>query len=268
MHRYDPVDESAQLARLLREHLHEMMAASQPLRRALAGNGDALHYMALLERGMCRQLHLARLLELDSRLNGLDEVRLSLRPVDLVELCRSLMERVDDLSRLLDIRVQFGTDLTVLPTLADRQALEDMLLTLAAYCVKTIGRSGTIRLELERQDQKALLTLTDTGPGLDAAALAVLSDSAEAPDDIPDHTVRSLALAQQIAALHGGVMIAGSAAQQGVSLAVSLPLLERTGHVLRSPDLSWDDAGGWDQVLIALSDSLPPQAFLPEELDG
>lgn len=274
MREIDPTGQSMELTSLLRRQLHEMMAASQALGPALAENKNGRECLAVLNRGMFRQMRLIHQLELDCRLNSPDEIRLDLRPTDLVEVCRSVADRVGGLVRELGIQVEFSTSLTALATMADRGALEDMLLALISNCVNAVretGRSdGSIRVELERQDRKAVLTLTDNGGGMDPGTLAGLFD-APAEEDAPPESgaiqpAHGLSLAQQIAALHGGIMIVDSQEHRGVRLAISLPLLEGTGGVLHSPGLRMDESGGWDKALTALSDCLPVQAFLPEVL--
>lgn len=264
----NPADEVLRLTCRLREQLNEMMAAGQALTHSLAGDSRALNYMALLQRGMFRQLRLIRQLELDQRLHSLDEAPLFRAPVDLVPMCRSLIDRTDALVSSLGVRAQFSTSLTALPTLADRSALEEMLLVLISNSVKAIGRDGCVLLALEQRDRKAVFTLTDNGGGMDCAALSALFDPPEEGDDEPDGPCvrrgRGLSLAQQIAALHGGILIVDSKQSKGVRLAVSMPLVSRVGGLPSSLPLPQDQTGGWDQVLVALSDCLPPQAFLPE----
>lgn len=264
---FDPADETRCMTRLLREQLNEMLAASQALIPALAGKERALEYVAVLERGMCRQLRLIRRLELEQLLSSPDEVRMSPEPVDLVKVCRELMSRTDSLVRSLDIRARFSTALTTLPTLADRAALEEMLLALISNSVKAIGQGGDICLELGQQDRKAVFTVTDNGGGMDPAALAALFDPPEEDGDEPAPSGRGLWLAQQIAALHGGILIVDSKQSKGVRLAVSIPLISRSGGALASPTLAADDAGGWDRATVALADCLPVKAFLPGAAD-
>lgn len=266
-------NEAMRLTSLLREQLNEMMAASQALARSIAKNSRALDYMAVLERGMFRQLRLIRQLELEQKLNGLDEVRLFRAPVDLVKMCLNLMEHTDRLVSPLGIRAQFSSALAALPALADRAALEEMLLALISNSVKAICRDGSILLELEQRDRKAVFTLTDNGGGMDCAALSALFDPPETdgeeddpPEDLLAHRGRGLSLAQQIAALHGGILIVDSKQSKGVRLAISIPLVSPMGGVISSSDPNpvLDDTGGWDRALVALSDCLPPQVFLPE----
>lgn len=255
-----PQSDTARLTQGLREQLQEMTAASQALGSGLAGNEKAMQYLAVLNRAICAQLRLVRRMELDGRLNSPDEIRLERTLVDLVELCRGTAEKADALTRpFLDIGTEFSTGLAALPALADRGALEDMLLGFISNSVRAIGRNGSIRLELERTEDRAVFTVTDTGGGLDPEVLACLFD----PQEEPGSPARGLLLARRVAELHGGTLVAGSAEPSGARLAVSIPIVERIGGVLHSPLLLVDAAGGWDPALVALSGCLPAQAFLP-----
>lgn len=256
-----PQSDTARLTQGLREHLQEMTAASQALGSGLAGNEKAAQYLAVLNRAICAQLRLVRRIELDGRLNSPDEIRLERTLVDLVELGRGTAERADALTRpFLDIKTEFSSALPALPTLADGGALEDMLLGFVSNSVRAIGRAGSIRLELEQAEDRAVFTVTDTGGGLDPEVLAGLFD----PQEEPESPARGLILARRIAELHGGTLVAGTAEPSGARLAVSIPIVEQTGGGLRSPRLRVDSGGGWDPALVALSECLPAQAFLPD----
>lgn len=253
-------------SRQLRDQLQEMTAAAYALASTLTGQEKALRYLAVIDRGLCRQRRLLRQLELAHRLSSQDEIRLFLAPVDLAQLCGALMDQTDTLVAPLDICARLRTSLTTLPTMADRDALEEMLLALIANSVSAIqaaGRPGDIQLELEQRDRNALLTLTDNGCGMEEEALADLFQDQD--DDDPDLEIshHGLSLARRIAALHGGSMVVEARGGQGFRLAISLPLLEKVGGVLHSPALPQES----DRVLVALSDCLPPESFLPEAHD-
>lgn len=248
------------LTRGLREQLQTMTAAAHTLASNLDGNEKAAEYLAVLNRAMCVQLRLIRQAELNERLYDENEMRVVLAPTDLAALGRDVMEKTDALVRpLLDIRAEFSSSLAALPTQADRDALEEMLLQFISNSVRAIGRSGTVRLELEQAEDRAVFTVTDTGGGLDPAALAGLFEPEE-----PEFPARGLVLARRIAALHGGALMAGNTEAGGACLAVSLPIVERARGVLHSPGIPVDRSGGWDPVLAALSGSLPAGAFRPD----
>lgn len=268
----DRAGECARLTWQLREQLHEMLAASQALEPALRGNEKALACLAVLNRGMFRQLRACREQELCQWFDDPDEVRLSLDTVDLVEVCRSLMERVGALTQALGIRAEFRCARAALVTAADRRALEDMLLALLSGAAGAIGRGGALILELERRERSAALILSEEGGRVDRAELlALFEPDGDGGGELPEQAQnagrgRGLALAQQIAALHGGVLILDAQEGRGPRLTVSLPVRELHGGRLRSPRLQVDDSGGWDRVRIALSNCLPVESFLPGEL--
>lgn len=256
-----PQSDTARLAQKLRERLQEMTAVSQALSAGLAGDEKTANYLAILDRAICVQLRLVRQLELGQHLYTKSEVRLIPNLVDLVELGRDVMKKADALTYpLLEIKSEFSSALTTLPAQADRAALEEMLLFFISNSVRAIGRAGTIHLELERQQDQAVFTVSDTGGGLDPDTLADLFDPlAEA-----ETRASGLRLARRIAELHGGTMVAGSTETGGARLAVSIPIVERMVGVVRSPSIPVDNSGGWDPALVALSDCLPLEAFLPD----
>lgn len=264
-----PRVEAGRLASLLRDQLHEMMAAAHGLEDVLRMSPKGRDYLAVINRGLCNQLRLARHLELDYRLSSEDEVRLTLRPVDLVEMCRELMEQTQSVIRPLGIRAEFRTELTELEMSADRARLEDMLLCLISNAVKAVGKDGEILLTLERRGDRVILMLSDNGGGLSDQALAEFFGQRE-EDDIPPGTGLGLGLplARRIAALHGGAIIADSYENRGTRLAVALPFQPVEGGALYSRRPVIDQGGGWNKVLVELSGSLPIQSFWPEELDG
>lgn len=264
-----PRAETGRLAGLLRDQLNKMMAAANSLGDLLSMSPKGLEYLAVINRGLCSQLRLARHLDLDYQLSSEDEVRLRLRPVDLVELCRELARQVESVTHVLRVSMEFRTDLEELVMNADRERLEDLLLYLISNSVKAAGEDGRIVLTLERRRDRVIFLLSDNGGGLDAAALSEFFGQRE-EDEIPPGTGlgRGLPLARKIAALHGGAIIADSYENQGTRLAVALPF--------QAPDASgalnsrWPviHEEGWNKVLVELSDCLPIQSFVPEELDG
>lgn len=255
-----PDSGAGRLTRGLRERLQEMTAASHALASAVAGNKKAEEYLAVVDRAICGQLRLLRQAELSARLNSPDEVRLDRAPVDLAALGRDVMKSADALTRpLLDIRAEFSSPLAALPTVADGDALRDMLLGFVSNSVRAIGRTGVVRLELERRRDEAVFTVTDTGGGLDPAALDARDEAEEA-----EEPSRGLLLAARIAQLHGGRLMAGNTEAGAARVAAVIPIVERVGGVLRSPAIPVETGGGWDPALVALSGCLPLAAFLPQ----
>lgn len=261
-------EQSGRMAGLMREQLNEMMAAADELSTLLEGSEKGQEYLAVLNRGLYRQLRLARRLSLFYSLNSSDEVRLQLRPVDLVELCRDLAAQAEGLLAPLNIQVRFRSSLRELLTLADPDRITDLLLSLLSNSVKAIGTGGHIELALEKRNDNAVFLVTDDGGGVDSAALADFFDQAEEELDIPDHPTMKLGLplARTIAALHGGFLLADNYAGQGVRQAASIPLKDcNSVRELKSRPVLQEC--GPNKVLVELSDCLPAQFYRPGGMD-
>lgn len=264
-------DQSSRLAGLMREQLNEMMTAAHELGDIVSMSEKGQDYLALINRGLYRQLRLTRHLELLHLLTSEDEIRLNLRPAELVSLCRDLMAQVESVLRVRDLRVTFHTTLDSLITSADRVRIEDMLLCLISNSVHAVKEGGAIDLTLEQRGGRVLFLLTDNGGGVSDAVMAEFFECADAEDEGPAEVTMKLGLplARKIAVLHGGFVIADNYAGKGVRLAVILPVqdVEAQHGRLRAPAPELNESG-WNRVLVELSDALPARSFLPKELDG
>lgn len=76
---------------------------------------------------------------------------------------------------------------------------------------------------------------------------------------------RRAVLCRRIAQGHGGMLVAESAVGKGTVFTLSLPNARSTD--LSLSDRRFDYAGGFDHVLMELSDALPSRAFLQKYLD-
>lgn len=264
-----PRSRSGRLAGMLREQLNEMMAAANGLGDLLSADEKGRQYLAVINRRLAEQMRLTHHLELDYKLSSEDEVRLRLRPVDLVEMCRELMAQVESVTHVLPLRVEFSTELKELLVSADRARLEDMLLCLISNAVKAVGENGVVSLTLEKRGDRVVFLLADNGSGLDPDTLAEIFEQKCEDDDIPEDMTMGmgLPLARKIAGLHGGVIIANSGEGEGTRIAVALPCREPEPDGGLHSDWPVIHEEGWNKVLVELSDSLPARSFMPEELD-
>ena len=67
-----------------------------------------------------------------------------------------------------------------------------------------------------------------------------------------------LTLCSRIARGHGGILTAESHPGKGSRFTVSLPDRQMGSTI---SDLSFDYSGGFNRILLALADSMPPEAF-------
>lgn len=199
---------------------HELRNPLAPLQNGLqlltlGGHDPALviHARQVMERQL---RHLVRLVDdlLDVARIRSGKIVLELEHVELAAMVASAVE----LARpLIDAR---GHDLQViLPpeplwTHADRIRLPQLLANLLNNAAKYTEEGGEIKLTAARFDAQTLVSVRDTGIGMDAEALKnVFELFAQAAG--PSHAVQGglgvgLSLARSIAELHGGVLTAHS----------------------------------------------------------
>lgn len=240
----------------LRMQLAQMTAASQLLER-YATDEKSKAYLSTINQSVCRMLRLVGRLELARRLTDEDEVRLQVAPLDLTHWADQLGQRLKGV--LGSAGVSFTWEVAPgLSGVADGALLEQLVLELVSNAAKT---GSPVKLSVQPGTQSVRLTVSDQGPGLDSHQLSALFQE-------PPQEDRGLgvALAQQIAQLHGGLLMADSKLGHGVNMVAVIPLREGVpSGRLHTPTPDWGD-NGLDPVLVGLSDVLPASAFSPDSL--
>lgn len=157
---------------------------------------------------------------------------LSAGPLDLAGLCRELYREVSDLAEAAGVSFRFDSQCGSLLTTGDSGLIRRMLLCLisnALGAAKTGGRAG---LRLTEVNGRAILTVWDSGAGLDSRRKAGGAGT-------------GLPIARQIAALHGGALMLESRPGEGLRATVSLPIQRPDRSTLRTPTQAFDGTGGF-----------------------
>lgn len=241
-----------------RRLLHEMREAdrrksdfigvlSHELRNPLAGLRTALYVLqqdhARAEqrdaaRGIIdRQMrHLVRLVDdlLDITRISQNKIQLKRQPVDLSRVVR---EAIEDNRTLLEAR---GVTLIVrlapgpLPASVDAVRIAQVIGNLLSNAAKFTPPGGAATVSLEVVEGAAVLTVTDTGPGIDAAVMPRLFEPFVQADRTLDRAGGGLglglSLVRGLVELHGGKVTAHSdGGGHGATFVVRLPLAPLDG---------------------------------------
>ena len=244
----------------LRVQLAQMTAASQLLERSALDETGA-GCLAAMNQGICRMLRIVGRMELSGRLGG-EAPAVKPAPVDLGALTADLGERMEGLLARAGVRLTVKCPERLLAQ-ADGELVRQLLLELVANAAK----AGTeVALTLKRDGDSAVFTVEDNGPGVSASQLPFLFDSAA--QELPDWRRGGVgvAIARQIAALHGGRLAAVCAPGRGLAVTASIPLNRDGGDALRAPGVEWD-RGGFDEAVVGLSHLLPVGVFAPGEYE-
>lgn len=240
----------------LRSQLANLTAASELLERRLE-DPRGRDCLAAINQGICRMLRLIGRLELAHRLTGEDEIRLGLTWVEFPAWWEGLCRRLQGVLRGAGIELSFQP-MGPCVGLADPKLLEQMVMELVSNAAQA---GGPVTLTAVPTGRSVRFSISDQGPGLAPEELSHLFDrepSVQGGLGIP--------LAQHIAQLHGGLLMADSKPGRGVHMVALIPLREGmpTGR-LETPPPTWGD-NGMDSVLVGLSDVLPARSFAPDTL--
>ena len=244
----------------LRRQLAQMTAASQLLERA-AFDEKGKRYLAALNQGICRMLRIVGRMELCGRLGG-ETPAIRPAPVDLGGLTAELGARMEGLLERAEVKLTVKAP-RHLPARADGELIRQLLLELVANGAAA-GKSVTLTL---RQDgDSAVFTVEDDGPGISPEKLPYLFDSGG--QALPDwkRSGNGVAIARQVAALHGGRLVPVCAHGRGLSVTASIPLNRGGDDALQCPAVEWD-RGGFDEAVVNLSHLLPVEIFAPGEYE-
>jgi PAS domain S-box-containing protein len=173
-------DEAESANRAKSEFLSRMSHELRTPMHAIMGFGQLLEADAALALAPASRSYLLEMLRAGDRLLGLinelldlariDAGQLSLQPqaVELMPLLQECLQAIVPLAQL------HGVQLPQAPLLqgrvrADRERLKQVLLNLLSNAIKHNRHGGRVSLQVEREGEAWCVSVSDTGPGLDAA---------------------------------------------------------------------------------------------------
>lgn len=188
--------------------------------------------------------------------------------LDLADLCREMGDHVAEAAGAAGLSFRVDLRENCLPMMGDAELLKRMILNLVSNAIKAVRENGGgLGLRLERQEDRAIITVWDEGGGMEEERLAAIfrpqrRHKLNRPEEGAGLGLR---LARETALLHGGRILAEARPEGGVTMKVALPLCPVKGEKLRSA-AAWGE-GGFDLVLEELSDVLPARLYgvEPEE---
>ena len=188
---------------------------------------------------------------------------------DIVGVCREVMERAELPAELLGIRLEFRSSKVGHIIAMDSGRIQRLLLNLLSNAFKFIGDGEKrVTLEVRVEPDYVYLALSDTGRGIPAERLDTVFDRCRQPGrlDPPPHGLGlGLPICQRIAREHGGSLALVSQEGKGTTVTVSLP--NRRGPQRLKEPMLVDLSGGFNSILVELSDALPKRAFTQKYLD-
>ena len=144
------------------------------------------------------------------------------------------------------------------------ERLEQLVLILLSNALRHTPAGGKIRLGLHRSGKRVVVSLDDSGTGMDQEAMAsAFSPREEADLTRADGAGMGLHIAYGIARLHGGAIMLHSRPGEGTSVRLTLPAWEGGGL----KDAPRPTAKGPDAILTELADVLGDESYHPRYRD-
>lgn len=157
------------------------------------------------------------------------QVVLAKTPVDLAEIVRDIGDQFQIPAEGAQVRLTVDAP-ELCPTELDRVQIERMLSNLLSNSIKFTPPGGEVRLTLERSEEQAVITVEDTGCGIDPKHLPHVFDRfyrAGSTDNSPSPEKGlglGLSFVAWIVKAHQGVVNVESTPGEGTRFAVTLPL--------------------------------------------
>jgi PAS domain S-box-containing protein len=167
------------------------------------------------------------LLDLSRMIQGL--VSLTVSPLDLRSIVATAVDNIRTAAAAKEISIEVSTTGEALPIIGDEHRLQQVSWNLLANAVKYTPRGGSVKVRIWRDEaqQRAVLTVADTGEGI---APAFLPHVFEPFRQGAFATMRSglglgLAIVRRLVDLHGGRITAESqGVGSGAEFTVSFPI--------------------------------------------
>src|SRR5438132_2035399 len=183
-----------------------------------------------MEKSIRSLLHIIDdLLDVSRAIRG--QLRLDVRPIGLVPVIQAAVDAVRPAASARDIRLRTTIDSDAGLVQGDPSRLQQVVWNLLTNAIKFTPAGGRVHVHLERADSAALVTVSDSGPGISPEFLPHAFERFRQADASPTRAQGGLGLGLDIVRhlieLHGGTVKVESPGEMGgATFTVTLPLHE------------------------------------------
>lgn len=256
------------IASQLRMSMTNVFATSDDLAPAEARESDPqLDKYAAIHSMSCYQM-LRLISNLSTVADLLERETIELKNDDIAGLCSTVCKKAEHLFEMKGLTLECVCEPSSQIVAIHAELVERMLLELLSNAMKFTPSGGKVEVCVKRDKGQVLLSVSDNGRGIAGERLGSLFDrflDADRIETAPYGLGLGLYLCSLIARRHDGRILAQSQEGAGTIFTVSLPDRRTAGAELR--DVAVDYAGGFNNILMELSDALPRSAFLLKYVD-
>jgi PAS domain S-box-containing protein len=220
----------ALLSHELRTPLHSMRGWLAMLSNGLLTDEQRKKALDVILRGIDSQNALIEdLLDVSRIVSG--KMSIDRETVSLVSIINSVIEQQKPIAIDNDQTLNAELDYSADQTVGDEARLQQVLTNLVNNAIKYTPKGGTVDVSLDRNDDKAVITVADTGVGIAPEMIGRIFERFEQADSSSRRSFGGLGLgltiAKHIVDLHEGRVYAQSAGEgKGSTFVVELPLVK------------------------------------------
>ena len=225
----------AMVSHELRNPVNIMLGWVQILNRGKPDDGMSVQAMQAIEKSAKTQLRLIEdLLDVTRIING--TMALDPQPTSLAGIIESTLSNLKPVAEGKEINVKSILPPSDLVVFGDPHRLNQVVDNLLSNALKFTPAKGTVVVELSRDAELAILTVTDNGQGISPEIMPFIFDRYRQGNNT--RQVRQgglglgLSIVRHIVELHHGTVSAESGGEgQGATFTVRLPLIGKTEPV-------------------------------------
>lgn len=250
-------------ARELRGPLSSVMTTANALFPQALTQENAQDQVARMNRGLFQMLRiLGNMADADRYSTASQQ-----ETIAICSVLEEIFRKADALISQTGIHLTYTLPDRPIYCLADPEQLERAVLNMLSNAVKFTPANGTIEAALSCRGQMLRLSIQDSGAGMEESVRANVFHRYLRKLTVEDSRYGiglGMALIRSTATNHGGTVLIDQTAGKGTRITMTMAIRQNTDAVLRSPIASIDYAGGYDHMLLELSDSLPASLYEKE----
>lgn len=220
---------AATLAHEINNPLHSIWTMLELIMEFPVGEAEKEQYLLAIRREVRRLMTLTRQVLDFARPPTWEEA-----PVNLAETLRYALGLADRRLRDHGIKVSFRVPDDLPLVAGSRDQLAQVFLNLILNAVDSMPNGGRLDIHATVQQQQAVITFTDTGPGIPPEIIPHLFEPFITTKK--DGTGLGLAISQNIIRRHGGTITASNLPQGGAIFTITLPILGGKGLLADRPE--------------------------------
>jgi signal transduction histidine kinase len=203
----------ASLSHELRTPLNAILGYARMLRTGVMTADKQHKAVETIERNATSLSQLVEdVLDISRIVSG--KIRLNVQPVNLPDIVRNALDVIGPAADARGVRVEAIVDPQAGPIAGDPERLQQVLWNLMANAVKFTDRGGKVQVRLERVNSHIEFVVSDTGIGIAPEFLPHVFERFRQADDAASRERGGLglglAIARQLAEMHGGTIEASS----------------------------------------------------------